>query len=198
MAEAALAAFARFECLIEPFADRTSLRNRAAQRLLGSSAMPSALIELGALVVVLPVRLDPADVRLLAASSHWVPVHAAFATFADDELANALPAAAAADLCRATSSMPSAQAKRAAEPPIFIIRAPDPSEEIREVVRTIARELESQQPVPLHRMAVLYRQADPYATLVRDALTLAGPGGSDAGGQRARSRFACPPGNTPA
>jgi hypothetical protein len=61
-----------------------------------------------------------------------------------------------------------------AEPPLSVIRAPDPAEEIREVTRAVARELAADPPVPLHRMAVLYRQADPYAALVRETLTLSG------------------------
>src|SRR5438132_5669910 len=85
MAQAALAAFDTFERLIGPYADRTSLRTRAAQQLLASTSKPPALAELGALVVVLPVRLDPADVCLLAAAAGWVPVRSAFATFDDDE-----------------------------------------------------------------------------------------------------------------
>src|SRR5438445_5394007 len=177
MARAALEAFDTFEALIQPFADRTRLRKAAARSLIAMTERPPALAELGALVVALPVRLDPADVQLLAAAALWVPVRAALAAFEDDELASALPARAAADLRAAipsTASVASARASHAAEPPIFVIRAPDPSEEVREVVRAIACELDTRAPVPLHRMAVLYRQADPYAPLVRDALTLAG------------------------
>src|ERR1700716_2667388 len=61
-----------------------------------------------------------------------------------------------------------------AEPSVSVIRAPDPAEEIREVVRSIGRDLDGAEPVPLHRTGVLYRQTDPYGQLVRDSLTLAG------------------------
>ena len=176
MARAAVAAFHTFEDLTRPFIDRTSLRAQAADHLMKAATMPSALRELGALIVVLPSRLDPADVQLLATAARWVPVRSAFATYDDDELANAQPARAADEL---QTAIPSAirvtrSAETAAEPPLSVIRAPDPDEEVREVVRAIARELESEDPVPLHRMAVLYRQADPYADLVREALTLSG------------------------
>src|SRR6202022_3432310 len=49
-----------------------------------------------------------------------------------------------------------------------------PGEKIPEVVRCIARDLDGPAPVPLHRMAILYRQSDPYGPLVRDSLTFAG------------------------
>src|SRR5207253_2742281 len=95
MARAALAAFGVFQELIHPYADRTGIRDRAAQRLLGATSMPRVLNELGGLVVTLPPRLDPADIRLLAGAARWVPVRAAFATFGSDELANELPYEAA-------------------------------------------------------------------------------------------------------
>jgi ATP-dependent helicase/DNAse subunit B len=56
-------------------------------------------------------------------------------------------------------------------PRLAVIRAPDPAEEIREVVRSVARCLEGDSPIPLHRVAILYRQTDPYASLVRESLT---------------------------
>src|SRR6266568_916664 len=177
MAQQAIAAFKAFEALTQPYLDRTSLRGLAAAQLMAASCKPPVLAELGALVVVLPSRLDPADVQLLAASARWVPVRSVVAAFSADNLANALPTQTAADLHAAIPSaaaVGSASVPPAAEPPVAIIRAPDPSEEIREVVRAIARELERQDPVQLHRVAVLYRQADPYADLVREALTLSG------------------------
>ena len=112
--------------------------------------------------------------RLLAAAARWVPIRAAFADFAADALANGLPATAATDLGAALpASTAPAPSTSAVEPPVRVIRAPDPSEEIREVVRAIAAELAAERPVPLHRMAILYRQTDPYGALVRDALSLA-------------------------
>src|SRR5579864_8792392 len=173
MAQAAVAAFRAFEGLIQPFLDRTTLRRLAADHLAAATSRPPVLGELGALVVVLPSRLDPADVLLLAAAAQWVPVRSAFAAFDEDELANALPVKAAADLRAAIPSataIESMSVTQIVEPPLAVIRAPDPNEEIREVLRAVARELETENPVPLHGMALLYRQAEPYADLVRDAL----------------------------
>ena len=52
-----------------------------------------------------------------------------------------------------------------------VVRAPDPAQEVREALRRLAQDLEDG--VPLHRVAILYRQADPYAALVRESLELA-------------------------
>ena len=50
--------------------------------------------------------------------------------------------------------------------------APTAHEELRWVIRQIVREL-NENNTPLHRMAILFRMADPYATLVRDELRMA-------------------------
>ena len=92
MGRAALDTFVIFRELIGGYADRTRLRERAAQRLAASPTTPPELLDLGAFVVFLSPRLDPVDARLLAALAHWAPVRAAFAEFDDgDALANALP-----------------------------------------------------------------------------------------------------------
>ncbi|MBV9327888.1 MAG: PD-(D/E)XK nuclease family protein, partial [Chloroflexi bacterium] len=175
MARAATAAFDVFKNLIEPYVDRTSLRRLAADVLTRAPAIPPILGQLGALVVVLPSRLDPADVALLAAAARWLPIRTLIASFTDDDLANTLPALAATDLWKALGLDSVGPAPRpSAEPPLGVIRAPDPAEEIREVTRAVARDLAADPPVPLHRMAVLYRQADPYAALVRETFTLSG------------------------
>src|SRR5438128_943190 len=126
--------------------------------LLGDVAEQIVGVETGGQHPLSPV-LEQSAVR-------WVPVRSVFAVFEDDELASALPARAAAELrdaIRSIASVVRARSSQAAEPPIVVIRAPDPSEEVREVVRAIARELDAHEPVPLHRMAVVYRQTDPYA-----------------------------------
>jgi hypothetical protein len=124
-------------------------------------------VELGAFVVLLPPRPDPVDARLLATLARWAPVRAAFAEFDDcDALANALPAQGATLFSSELQAIGVAAtavhvAAQIPHPAIAVIRAPDAAEEIREVIRSIARDLDGEAPVPLHRMAVLYRQADP-------------------------------------
>ena len=51
--------------------------------------------------------------------------------------------------------------------------APTAHDELRWVIREIVREL-NENHTPLHRMAILFRMADPYAALVRDELRMAG------------------------
>ncbi len=64
------------------------------------------------------------------------------------------------------------------EPPILPAHAelhiaPNAHEELRWVIRQIVDEME-RNGTPLHRMAVLYRMANPYAALIRDELRMAG------------------------
>src|SRR6266542_4481682 len=104
LARAALLAFQAYERLIATYLDRTSVRQRAARRLLEAGRTPPALAELGGLILMLPSRLDPADVQLLEAAARWLPIRAAIADFHDDEVASTLPEQVAADLTSALAS----------------------------------------------------------------------------------------------
>jgi len=57
-------------------------------------------------------------------------------------------------------------------PPVRLLSAPDSREEIRWIVRDIARRCEAG--TPFHKIAVLYRQKEPYSSLVPTQLDLAG------------------------
>ena len=57
---------------------------------------------------------------------------------------------------------------RAADGALSIIAAPDPTEEVRSVVRCIAGDT-----TPFHRIAIIYRQDAPYASLLRQELAFA-------------------------
>ena len=59
--------------------------------------------------------------------------------------------------------------RRAGEGALRIVSAPDPEEEVRTVIRRIAASN-----APLHRIAVIYRQANPYASRLRQELDCAG------------------------
>jgi hypothetical protein len=180
MARLAADTYAAFTALIARFTDRTRLRERAAERVALATERPAPLRELGAVLVYQLPRLDAADAALLAAMARWTSLHVAFARFEDaDALANALPAESARLLTSAleeTGVEPTFD-ESTEEPPnakLAIIRATDPAEEIREVVRSIAHDMDHTPQIPLHRVAILYRQADPYASLVRESLSLAG------------------------
>ena len=59
--------------------------------------------------------------------------------------------------------------QRAKDNALSLISAPDPEEEVRAVIRRIAAAA-----TPLHRIAVVFRQANPYAALLRQELDFAG------------------------
>ena len=64
------------------------------------------------------------------------------------------------------------------EQPLFTGKAdlhisPNAHEELRWVIREVIREA-TEHEIPFHRMAVVYRTEDPYASLIRDELKLAG------------------------
>ena len=54
---------------------------------------------------------------------------------------------------------------------LSIVAAPDPTEEVRAVVRQIASDADA---APFHRTAIVHRQIAPYASLLRQELTFAG------------------------
>ena len=59
--------------------------------------------------------------------------------------------------------------RRAADGALSIVATPDPEEEIREVIRRITAGT-----APFHRIAVIHRQDNPYASLLRQELDFAG------------------------
>ena len=58
--------------------------------------------------------------------------------------------------------------QRADAGPLSIVAAPDPEEEVRSVLRSIVADDK-----PFHRIAVIYRQDNPYASLLRQELDFA-------------------------
>ena len=59
--------------------------------------------------------------------------------------------------------------QRAQDDALSIISAPDPEEEVRAVIRRIAADADT----PYHRVAVIYRQDNPYAALLRQEMDFA-------------------------
>lgn len=176
-AQAALGAYRDFQDRTRDYDDPTRRADRAARHLSGAGSIPDALARLGALVIFLPTRLDPHDVRFLAAAARWVPLWAALVEVSDPQGLGDEPGREAAEhLASALGVAPPEPGPTTGRVCPFadvrVVRAPDPAEEVREVVRGIAADLE--QGVPLHRTAILYRQDEPYAALVRDALDAAG------------------------
>jgi len=177
MATAALEAYRGFRELTAGLVDATAVRRLATERVRQAGDAPRELVEVGAVVLFLPARVDPADIELLAATARFVPLAAVFADLGDPRDGGNLRAAQdCARLAQALGvSAPEAAPKPAhlrLPPETTIARLPDTAEEAREIVRGIVAALD--RGVPLPRIAILYRQAETYEQLLRDALDLAG------------------------
>lgn len=178
---------------IASYDNNTDQLRRAAATLEHAEEIPPRLARWGALILFLPTRLDPGEVRFLAAAARFVPLVVGLIQTGDrreagdklsremaEQLAEALdvarlePDSSAREETghRPVSTTNDAQSAEAPVAALRVIRAPDPAEEVREVVRRVVAEVQAG--VPLYRMAILYRQNDPYADLVRDALAWAG------------------------
>lgn len=186
-ARAALEVYREFQTITAGYDNPTRRANRAAEDLSHVRSAPSGLARFGPLILFLPTRVDPAEARCLAAAARWVPFYAALADLSDPQGTGDEPGQAIAR-CLADSlgiELPSRNPppdKLPLRAEVRILRAPDPAEEVREVIRCIAEDLA--RGVPLHRTAILYRQDEPYALLVREMLDLAGLPWSSSEGKR--------------
>jgi ATP-dependent helicase/nuclease subunit B len=165
-AEPVLRSFATFQSATARFYDEATLA-RAATAALPSGATP-ARAELGAVVLFLPRSLNDAEQELVVALARTGDLTAILGLTGDpdadaatrllaDRLAPSLGPPAAADATVPTGGQ--------------VVIASDGDDEIREVVRLALTRADDG--VPLHRMAILYRLADPYARTVAQALAAA-------------------------
>lgn len=147
----------------------------AAGATVDAGAAPG-LDDLGLIVFYLPHGLSPGEVRLMQslAVHHRCAIILgitgdAAADESTEDLAARLrryigpPAAAATDDTDTPALAGSAQ----------LHVAPTAHDELRWVIRQVMGEVNENR-TPLHRMAILYRMADPYASLIRDELRMAG------------------------
>ncbi len=165
----------RYRELVRPdWYDVDDLAEAAADETR-SGATPG-LDDLGSIVFYLPRETSPAEVGLIESLGQRhrcaVVLGATGDPTADQpvmELANTLDR---------TFGPPEAAVEWAEQIPVLPDSAnlhvsPNAHEELRWVIRQVVNESEANQ-TPLHRMAILYRMADPYATLIRDELRMAG------------------------
>lgn len=132
-----------------------------------------ALDEVGTVLVFLPTSLSPgarALLRELVARDRGAIV---LATTGDPEIDTEVHALAA-ELARQIPGLGAPHVRPAPSLPIGdrIISAPDADEEVRGVVREVFDALEHG--TPLHRMAITFRAAVPYARLLHEQLAAAG------------------------
>jgi len=157
--------YPRFRARTAGFYDDEDLALAAADALAGA---PPALREIGQVVLFLPTRLSPAELRLAGALRDAGRLHALVGLTGDalaDEPAETLAAALADGTPPARTAAPA--------PPsgTTIVSAPDPEDEVRAVVRdVIARATAG---TPLHRVAILFRVDEPYARLAHELLDAA-------------------------
>ncbi len=194
---AAIATYRAYREVTNDWVDPVDLAEAAIDVLAtGGRDGARAVATLGSLLVVAPVRLDHVDARLLAVVAAHVPVRLVLPQFGD-QLRRASDVNAASGMPVGLGDIPATRMARAvmdvgggvvlARPAapdetsllsdLRVIRAPDPAEEVREVVRLVLAGAEREDPadrIPLHRVAILYRDRDPYARLIEETLTLAG------------------------
>jgi hypothetical protein len=148
--------------------DREALAQAAAQAVRDGAA--PGLRDLGPVVFFLVSDLTPGELALAEAlAEHWTCAMVLGLT--GDSAADG-PVRALGE--RLASVLGPSQEGPVAQPPSAarLVIAPDPQQEVRWVLRRLMRA--AQEGFPFHRMAVLYRQPTPYASLVQEELALSG------------------------
>ena len=147
----------------------------AAATTVDAGAAPG-LDDLGLIVFHLPHGLSPGEVGLMQslASHHRCAI---ILGITGDAVADESTLDLAARL-HGTAASPSVPMDADADTPVLagsarLHVAPTAHYELRWVIRQIMLEV-NESDTPLHRMAILYRMADPYASSIRDELRMAG------------------------
>ena len=132
------------------------------------------LNDLGLIVFYLPRELTPAQTRLVEALAQQDRCAVLLGTTGDQdanrhitELAEAFQFSNPPSVCETSDQGPE---PLPGDTSLHI--APNAHEELRWVIRQVVREAEEKR-TPFHRMAILYRAENPYATLIPDELDLA-------------------------
>ena len=145
----------------------------AAAAEVNAGAAPG-LDDLGLIVFHLPHGLSPGEVRLMESLAGRRRC-AVILGITGDAIADEPTQDLAASLKRHIGPPATAATNdtTALAGPARLHVAPTAHDELRRVIRQIMREV-NESDTPLHRMAILYRTADPYASLIRDELRMAG------------------------
>ena len=135
----------------------------------------SGLADLGLIVFYLPRNTTSAETKLIEALARQNRCAVLLGTTGEDEAdTSALTVAAALKPMLGEPRAASAISRLPLLPGEARLHiAPNAHEELRWVIRRITQEAEEQR-TPFHRMAILYRMDNPYASLIRDELRLAG------------------------
>ena len=152
----------------------------AATATVNAGAAPG-LGDLGLIIFYLPHGLSPGEVRLMESITEHHRCTALLGATGDaiaDESTLALADGLRRKMRPAAGATATGAPATVEDTPILagsarLHVAPTAHDELRWVIRQIVRELNENR-TPLHRMAILYRMADPYASLIRDELRMAG------------------------
>ena len=135
-----------------------------------------ALGDLGPVIVYLPRNVSPAELRLIESLAERDHCYVVLGTTGDADADR--PIIALANSLSAVLGRPSSVGRDDTDGQLLsgevrLHVAPNAHEEVRWAIRRIVREARERR-VPFHRMAILYRMDNPYASLVRDELTMVG------------------------
>ena len=127
---------------------------------------PAVLRDIGSVIVFLPGQLNAPRRTFLRRLAEQVNVEILLGLTADDENVDRQTLADWDQVLESnTGNIPVAQR---------VLQAPDADDEVRSAIREISNSLVAAQPTPLHRTAILYRQADPYQRICAEQLDAAG------------------------
>ncbi len=125
----------------------------------------NVLRDIGAIIVYLPGEWTSAQMRFIRALAEKQDVQVILGLSGDAEAVDQ-PSCSRwqADPPTNLNSPPTAQR---------VVQSPDAEEEVRSAIRDISASVLSEQPMPLHRIAILYRQPTPYARICAEQLDAA-------------------------
>jgi len=168
MAAAALEVYSEYVSVVAAAGlyDEQDLLASATAALSGAN-VSRMVVEIGSVLVYLPASEKPAETRFIKALSGFCPIDIALSAL-DDPAAD-LPSASIAQAFGL--SWPDSPVVNAASPKVRLLAAPDATEEVRSVVRLLLSELEGG--LELRRIAIVYRDREPYGALIRDTLDAA-------------------------
>lgn len=158
-----------YQELTQPYYDREELALFAAGTIVKGDA-ESVLKDLGFIIFYLVIGFSPGELALISSLGTRGCCSVILGLTGEEEVdAETYRLASRLELVlgKATVNTPSAVSYTADH----IVIAPDAHEEVRWSIRHIAQSAESG--IPFHRMALLYRNVDPYAELIKSQLELA-------------------------
>ena len=158
--------YSLFRRFTEPYYDREALADAAADAVAGGDT--AALSELGPVIVYLLRDLTPGEKRLVDSLRTAWSCSTVLGITGDEEadeevLASAAPSGTRLPKPEEMSTLPCRESS--------LLITSDTREEVRSVVRAIASAAHAG--TPFHRMAVLYWQREPYASLIAEQFSMA-------------------------